>query len=227
MWTLYIANKNYSSWSLRPWVLMRELDIPFAEKILPFDDHAPGDIKAVSPSGKVPCLVDGEAVIWDSLAIAEYVAESYPQAWPDDRRARGFARSVAAEMHSGFQTVRNVCGMNCGVRVRLRTISPALNAEWARIDALWCEGLSRFGGPFLAGDRFTAADAFYAPIAFRVMTYSPALSAVANGYADRLRALPSMREWYSAALVEPWRDGPHEAEVREHGDILEDLRKPA
>lgn len=128
-------------------------------------------------------------------------------------------------MHSGFSTVRNHCGMNCGVRVRLHKHTPALLAEWARIDALWCEGIERFGGPFLAGDRFSVADAFFAPVAFRVLTYSPALSPVAASYAERLRTLGAMRDWYASALVEPWRDPPHEAEIREYGTVTEDLHK--
>lgn len=226
MWTLYIANKNYSSWSLRPWVLLRELEIPFSERLVPFDHEAPGAFKAFSPTGKVPCLVDGETVVWDSMAIAEYAAEAFPAVWPQDRGARAWARSAAAEMHSGFSTVRNHCGMNCGVRVRLHQNPTALLAEWARIDALWCEGLKRFGGPFLAGDRFTAVDAFFAPVAFRVLTYSPELSNTARSYAERLRTLGSMRDWYTSALAEPWRDPPHEAELRDYGTVLEDLRKP-
>jgi glutathione S-transferase len=226
MWTLYIANKNYSSWSLRPWVLLRELGIPFSERLVPFDHQKPDAFHAFSPTGKVPCLVDGDVVIWDSLAITEYAAEQYPAVWPVDRTARAWARSVSAEMHSGFSTVRNHCGMNCGVRVRLHKEPPALLTEWARIDTLWCEGLERFGGPFLAGDRFTAADAFYAPVAFRVLTYSPSLSPVAASYAERLRTLGSMRDWYASALVEPWRDPPHEAELQDYGRVIEDLRKP-
>ncbi|MBM4204764.1 MAG: glutathione S-transferase family protein [Gammaproteobacteria bacterium] len=225
MWTLYIANKNYSSWSLRPWVLLRELGIPFSERLVPFDYQKSDQFRSFSPTGKVPCLVDGEVVVWDSLAIAEYAAEKYPAVWPADRVQRAWARSVSAEMHSGFSTVRNHCGMNCGVRVSLHNQPPALLAEWARIDALWCEGIERFGGPFLAGDRFTAADAFFAPVAFRVLTYAPALSPVAVSYAERLRTLGAMRDWYAAALVEPWRDPPHDAEILEYGTVTEDLRK--
>lgn len=225
MFTLYIANKNYSSWSLRPWVLMRQLNIPFEEKLVPFGDAAnPRPFDSFSPTGRVPCLVDGGQTVWDSLAITEYLAESHPVVWPSDRAARAWARSAAAEMHSGFQTVRNVCGMNCGLRIRLHTTTEALRTEWQRIDRLWTEGLTRFGGPFLAGSAFTAVDAFFAPVAFRILTYSIDLSPVALDYAARLRGLPAMVEWYEAGLREPWRDEAHEVEARTFGETLQDLR---
>ena len=224
--TLFIANRNYSSWSLRPWVLMRELGIVFGETLVPFGSHGePNAFRAFSPTGKVPCLVDGDTVVWDSLAITEYLAEAEPAVWPGDRSARAWARCAAAEMHSGFPTVRDICTMNCGLRVRIDTFPEALRLEWQRVDALWSEGLSRFGGPFLAGERFTAVDAFYAPVAFRAQTYGPPLSSQARGYVDRLLALPSMREWYDAALQEPWREQAHEAEARHAGAWLQDLRQ--
>jgi glutathione S-transferase len=223
MLTLHIANKNYSSWSLRPWVLMRELGISFEERIHPFGQGAA--FTSFSPSGKVPCLVDGDTVVWDSLAITEYVAERHAGVWPADPKARAFARCAAAEMHSGFQALRSVCGMTCGQRVRLREVPAALASDLARLDALWGEGLGRFGGPFLAGAAFTAADAFFSPVAFRFQTYSPPATARARAYAERLLALPSMQAWYEAALQEPWRDEPHEEETRSVGTILEDLRR--
>ncbi|HOA94194.1 MAG TPA: glutathione S-transferase family protein [Quisquiliibacterium sp.] len=222
---LYIANKNYSSWSLRPWVLMRMLDIAFDEELVPFGGGPAGvGFHAFSPTGKVPCLVDGDTVVWDSLSITEYLAERVPAVWPADPRARAWARSAAAEMHSGFATVRNLCTMNCGLRIRLSSTPADLLAEWARIDALWCEGLRRSGGPFLAGDRFTAVDAFFAPVAFRVQTYTPALSDAARAYAERLLQLAPMRDWYEAALREPWRDEAHELEAHQVGTVLTDLR---
>ncbi|HET7612162.1 MAG TPA: glutathione S-transferase family protein [Rhodanobacteraceae bacterium] len=225
MYTLYVANKNYSSWSLRPWVLLRERGIAFKEELVRFETGSSWKaFRKFSPSGKVPCLVDGGTVVWDSLAIAEYVAESNPGAWPADREARAFARSAAAEMHSGFPALREQCTMNCGIRVQLRRIDDALSRDLARVNELWNEGLRRFGGPFLAGAEFTAADAFYAPVAFRIQTYSPPLDAAANAYAQRLLALPSMRDWYASALAETWRDAAHEAEVANWGTITEDLR---
>jgi len=225
--TLYIANKNYSSWSLRPWVLLRDLAIPFEEKLVPFRG-APGLNGQVfgtfSPSGKVPCLVDGNITVWDSLAITEYLAESYPGVWPANKAARVFARCAAAEMHSGFTALRTQCGMNCGIRVRLHRVDNALKSDLARLNALWNDGLQRFGGPFLAGSAFSAADAFYAPVAFRIQTYMQPLDDAANAYTQRLLALPSMQDWYREALAETWRDAGHEAEVAEWGTIIEDLR---
>jgi glutathione S-transferase len=223
--TLYIANKNYSSWSLRPWVLMSELGIPFEEKLVPFGHGSNWNaFRHFSPSGRVPCLHDGDAVVWDSLAIAEYLAERHPAVWPSDRAARAWARSAAAEMHSGFSALRNQCGMVCGIRVRLHDMGPALKADIDRIGELWLEGLDRFGGPFLAGSAFTAVDAFFAPVAFRVQTYGLVLSAPAAEYAQRLLGTPSMRRWYDAALKESWRDEEHEQEVMRYGDVVEDLR---
>ncbi|HYF58683.1 MAG TPA: glutathione S-transferase family protein [Burkholderiaceae bacterium] len=223
---LHIANRNYSSWSLRPWVLMRELAIPFEERLVPFaPPDRPNPFLAFSPTGKVPCLVDDGVVVWDSLAIVERLAERRPDVWPRDPGARAWARSAAAEMHSGFPTLRDVCSMNCGVRVRLREVSPALARECARLDALWGEGLERFGGPFLAGSLFTAVDAFYAPVAFRVRTYSPPLAPRSLEYVERLLALPSMREWYEAGLAETWRDAAHEADLARAGTVVEDLRR--
>ncbi|HEX5353874.1 MAG TPA: glutathione S-transferase [Rhodanobacteraceae bacterium] len=219
--TLYIANKNYSSWSLRPWVLMRELGIPFEEKLVPFHDPA---FAGFSPSGKVPCLADDDVTVWDSLAIAEYLAEAHPQVWPSGKTARAFARCAAAEMHSGFMALRTQCGMNCGIRVKLHHIDEALQRDLVRLNALWDDGLQRFGGPFLAGKAFTAADAFFAPVAFRIQTYALPLDAAASDYARHLLALPSMQDWRRAALAETWRHGAHESELLEWGTVTEDLR---
>lgn len=224
MLTLYIANKNYSSWSLRPWVLLRELGIPFEEKLMPF--HG-GAFTGFSPSGKVPCLVDGGVTVWDSLAITEYLAETYPTVWPVDTAARAFARCAAAEMHSGFTALRTQCGMNCGIRVKLHRVDDALQGDLARLDALWTDGLQRFGGPFLAGESFSAADAFYAPVAFRIQTYAPPLGDAANAYAGRLLALHSMHEWHDDALKETWRHAAHEEEAAKWGEITRDLRATA
>jgi len=225
MYTLYIANKNYSSWSLRTWILLTERGIGFEERLMPFGSGPAGmGFKSFSPSGRVPCLMDGDVRVWDSLAIAEYLADTHASIWPSEHVARAWARCASAEMHSGFNALRDLCSMSCGLRVRLKETPPALAADWARIDELWNEGLSTFGGPFLAGPAFTAVDAFFAPVAFRAQTYSPPLSAAAHGYVQRLLALPGMKHWYADALAETWRDEAHEAEVRAAGVILEDLR---
>jgi glutathione S-transferase len=226
MYTLYIANKNYSSWSLRAWGLMRELGIPFEEHLMPFGDASSWrGYDKISSSGKVPCLVDAGYAVWDSLAIAEYLAERHRMVWPGDATARAWARSAAAEMHSGFNELRSSCTMSCGLRVRLNKISSALERDVARISTLWNDGLQRFGGPFLAGVAYTAVDAFFSPVAFRVQSYGIKLDSTSAAYATRLLALDSMREWYAGALKEKWRDEPHEGEVSHLGTILHDLRE--
>jgi glutathione S-transferase len=226
MYELYIANKNYSSWSLRPWVLMRELDIAFAERLVPFEDVSSwNSYRKLSPSGKVPCLVDGARVVWDSLAIVEYLAEWHGTVWPADSSARAWARSAAAEMHSGFAELRNRCSMSCGIRMRLKDIPLGVARDIGRIGALWNDGLGRFGGPFLSGKAFTAVDAFFAPVAFRIQTYGLPVDAASAAYATRLLGLRSMREWYADALKEKGRDGPHEAEIQQMGSLLEDFRE--
>jgi glutathione S-transferase len=228
MYQLHIANKNYSSWSLRPWVLLTTLGIPFTEHKYALQGYGNNPhFKAFSPTALVPCLVDGDLHVWDSLAIVEYVAETYPAVWPSDKNARAFARSAAAEMHSGFGHLRNVCGMNCGVRVRLHNIDEALQKQLVRLNELWTDGLQRFGGPYLAGAQFTAVDAFYCPVAFRVQTYNLPLAPRAQAYVERLLALPAMQAWYAAGLAETERDDAHEAEVTQHGVVTQDLRKTA
>jgi glutathione S-transferase len=225
VYQLYIANKNYSSWSLRPWVLLKALGIPFEERLHPFEStHNFERFRKFSPSGKVPCLVDGDITVWDSLAIAEYLAERHSTVWPSDVHARAWARCAAAEMHSSFAVLRDKCSMNCGVRVKLNEFSAALKKDVDRVDELWCEGLKRFGGPYLAGATFTAVDAFYAPVVFRAQTYGLSLRNPAADYAARMLALPSMRAWYDAALVEMWRDEEHDQDIVRNGAIVEDLR---
>jgi glutathione S-transferase len=227
MYRLHIANKNYSSWSLRPWVLMRELGIEFDERLEVFVDAATNRaaFRQFSPNGRVPCLVDDGRAVWDSLAIVEYLAERHAGVWPADAAARAWARCAAAEMHSGFAELRQRCGMNCGLRIRLHEIPEGLQRDVDRIDELWNDGLDRFGGPFLAGASFTAVDAFFAPVAFRVQTYDLPLSGAASSYVEALLELPAMQAWYAAALGEPWRDDDHETEVRAYGTVLEDLRE--
>ena len=227
MYALHITNKNYSSWSLRPWVLLRALDIPFTEQLHRFTPGAADDFRHISPSGRVPWLVDGDTVVWDSLAIAEYLAERHPGVWPADAVARAWARSAAAEMHSGFATLRNQHGMNVGVRVAVAKRSPELLADIARIERLWNEGLARFGGPFLAGSAFSAVDAFFAPVVYRFRTYGVAPLGEAADYLAMMLALPAMREWETAALAEDFRDPPHEAELAQIGRVTADLRTPA
>ncbi len=225
MYELYVANKNYSSWWLRPWVLLREMRIPFVEHQLFFGDPSGwDDYRKISPTGKVPCLIDGDTVVWDSLSIAEYLAERHAAVWPAQGIARAWARSAAAEMHSGFNELRNRCSMSCGLKVRLFEYPAALERDVARMGALWNEGLRRFGGPFLAGSTFTAVDAFFAPVAFRVQTYGLALDATADAYVKRLLDLPSMKEWYADGIKETIRDLPHEEETVRLGTVLEDLR---
>ncbi len=225
MYDLHIGNKNYSSWSLRPWILLTALGIPFNEKQHFF---APDNssFRDFSPSSLVPALVDGKTTVWDSLAIAEYAYEDHPAVWPANKVARAFARSAAAEMHSGFSTLRNTCAMSVGIRVKLHDTPPALIRDLARIDAIWNNGLSNFGGPFLAGSAFTAVDAFFAPVVFRIQTYGLGfdLSDVARGYIDRILALPAMQSWYAAGLAETARDVPHEAEIAAMGEIIADHR---
>jgi glutathione S-transferase len=228
MYELYIGNKNYSSWSLRPWVLLRARGIPFVEHVKPFARGSNFDaFRAFSPSGKVPCLRDGDTVVWDSLGISEFLAERHPGLWPASAAARTWARCVAAEMHSGFATLRNVCTMNVGLRVRLHSQPPALVADVRRFDELWSEGLARFGGPFLAGADFTVVDAFFCPVAYRVRTYGLELSDASTAYALRLLELPAMREWETAALAETWRELDHEAEALQVGVVTADYRASA
>ncbi len=205
-YTLYIGNKNYSTWSLRAWVLMKVVGIPFREQRLTlYRADSPARIRQVSPSGRLPCLHDGATVVWDSLAITEYLAERHPGVWPAEPLARAWARSAAAEMHAGFARVRDELGMDVRLR-RARMPSAAVAAEIVRITELWREGRQRFGqgGDFVCG-AFSAVDAFWCPIAFRFQTYGLALDAVAGAYARALLALPAMQDWAAAAERETER----------------------
>lgn len=226
MYTLHIANKNYSSWSLRPWVLMKELNIPFHEVLHPFgvkDDW--DEYKKINPVALVPCLVDEDLSVWDSLAIIEFLAEKHTNVWQVDSIARAWSRCVTAEMHSGFAAIRTVCSMSCGVRIKLNTVTPDLSKDISRIDDIWQEGLTRFGGPFLAGSTFSAVDAFYAPIVFRFQTYGIQLSDEASMYMQRLLQVPSMMLWYEHALDETYRDEPHDLAIAPYGTVISDYRK--
>lgn len=228
MYELFIGNKNYSSWSMRPWVLMRALDIPFVEHLKPFHLNAgEGSFGNFSPSGRVPLLVDGDLKVWDSLAICEYLAERHEGVWPADAAARAFARCAAAEMHSSFMALRGQCSMSVGLRVRLHQHDDALLADLHRLAALWADGFARHGGPFLAGRAFGAVDAFFAPVASRVQTYALPLPREAMSYVERLLAQPAVRQWIEAGIAEPFRAESHEAEIRAGGEVVQDLRAAA
>jgi len=204
---LVIGNKNYSSWSLRPWLGLKVAGIDFEEILLPlYEPEGKTRRLAFSPTGKVPLLVDGSLKVWDSLAIAEYVAERFPekQLWPQDVAARAIARSICAEMHSGFGAVRNDLSMDIRNRYQIE-IRPEVQAEIDRIVALWTDCRARFGagGPFLFG-KFSWADAYYAPVVTRFLTYGIVLPPAAQAYAETILALPAMQEWIAAAKVEAW-----------------------
>lgn len=213
MLKLHVGNKNYSSWSMRPWVLMREKQIPFETVMVRFDSFAPGSsfrhsVDALNPAGKVPILVDGELVIWDTLAIAEYLAERHPDLnlWPTDPASRARARSICAEMHAGFTALRSACPMNIEaslpeVGALIWRDKPAVRADVARIVAMWTELLQRHGGPMLFG-AFSIADAYFAPVCMRLHTYAlPVPPAIAD-YVARVRALPGVAAWIAEALAE-------------------------
>ena len=228
MYQLFIGNKNYSSWSLRPWLLATELDIPFEEQLVPFDEGGSWNkFRKFSPTGLVPCLVDGDTTVWESLAITEYLYESHPRVWPEDKQARAWARCAASEMHAGFFALRNQCSMNCGVTISLHRIDDALQKDLDRIDELWKQGLSRFGGPFLAGQAFTAVDAFFAPVVLRLKGYQLSLSAESMDYCARILALPGMQSWIESGINEPWREVGHDEELLAVGTIVEDKRTNA
>lgn len=222
---LVTANRNYSSWSLRPWLLMKALGIAFEDRLEPFTKPSNyEEFRSFSPTGQVPVLVDGGRTVYDSMGIALYLADRHDGIWPQEQSARAWAQCAAAEMHSGFSVLRNDCIMNVGVRVRVKPMSEVLKANVARIRELWEEGLSRFGGPWLAGSAFSAADAFFAPVAWRVRTYG---LDVGNGQAwvDHIIAHPGMQQWEAEALAESWREVGHEEELRACGDIIADYRK--
>lgn len=223
-YVLITANRNYSSWSLRPWLLMQALGIPFDDRLELFtrpDNHA--EFRAFSPTGQVPVLLDGERRVWDSLGITLYLADRHEGVWPTDPAARAFAQCVVTEMHGGFSALRNDCTMNVGVRVQPGPMSPALQRNVARIGEILAEGLDRFGGPWLAGPHFTAADAFYAPVAFRIRTYGLDVGK-GQAWVDHVLAHPAMQDWERAALAEEWREASHEAELTAAGTILADYR---
>lgn len=225
-YTLFTANRNYSSWSLRPWVLMRGLGIDFEDRLVPFGgpDNF-DDFRQFAPNGKVPCLHHDGTVVWDSLAITEYLAERYEGVWPVDGDARAWARCAAAEMHSGFSHLRNICPMSVGVRAELFSIPSALQADIDRISEIFAQGLDRFGGPYLAGAAFSAVDAFFAPVAFRIRSFGLKLDDRPAGWVGRMLGHPAMIEWEAAALAETWRDPAHEDEIAAAAVITADYRR--
>ena len=228
MLQLYIGNKNYSSWSMRAWVLLRQAGIAFEEVKVRFDSFEPGSafkdtLSRITPVGKVPVLVDGGLAVWDSLAIAEYVAEQHPQhhLWPADPAARARARSVCAEMHSGFQSLRSLCPMNIEaslpeVGARLWAENAGLRADVGRIVGMWQGLLARQGADGLLFGHFTVADAFYAPVCMRLSTYALPVPPDVAAYIARVKALPGVKAWIDDALAErdfldfeePYRTAP-------------------
>ena len=205
--TLVIGNKKYSSWSLRPWIAMKVAGVPFDEKLVQlYTPDTRETLLAYSPTGKVPLLIDGDLRIWESLAILEHLAERFPKAdlWPSDPAARAHARTISAEMHAGFAALRTHCPMNVA-RKRARTLTPDVEADVCRIDALWSECRQRFGGggDFLFGV-FSAADAMFAPVASRVISYELQVSPASQRYVQAIIALPAFQEWKTAGLAEPW-----------------------
>ena len=213
MLKLYIGNKNYSSWSMRPWVLLKQAGIAFDEVRVRFDSFdAQSEFKrtigAVSPTAKVPVLVDGDLAVWDTLAIAEYLAETHPdkKLWPTDTKARARARSVCAEMHSGFTALRSHCSMN--IEASLPEVGRILwrdqagvQADIARLEAMWTGLLAEHGGPMLFGD-FGIADAYFAPVCSRIRTYALPVSPTVAAYVDRVHQLPAVQAWVQQALAE-------------------------
>lgn len=213
MLKLYIGNKNYSSWSMRPWVLLKQAGIPFEEVKVRFDSFEAVStfkqaIRSVTPVGKVPVLLDGDLAVWDTLAIAEYLAEQCPdkQLWPADVKARARARSICAEMHSGFGALRSACPMNIEADLSdtgqlIWRDKPAVRADVARIVAMWGELLANYKGPLLFGG-FSIADAYFAPVAMRLSRYALPVPQEISAYIERLSALPGVKAWVDDALAE-------------------------
>ncbi len=203
---LFIGNKNYSSWSLRPWIALRQKEIPFRETLVPFDFESGNPKFAdLSPSMKVPVLKDGDLTVWDSMAILEYVAELSPEKglWPQDRVARAAARAVSAEMHSGFAALRAACPMNIRRPAEKLSVDKAVEADIARIISIWTECLEKSGGPFLFGD-FTIADAMFAPVVSRFATYILSEDPVAGRYHASVTQTAAWQAWEASALKETW-----------------------
>lgn len=206
--TLVIGNKNYSSWSLRAWILMKYFKIPFKEIVIPLrQENSQRELLKYSPSGKVPMLIDGNLKIWDSLAIAEYLAEKFPKKnlWPKERSPRAWARSISAEMHSGFVLLRKNCPMDVRSRKEPKVKSDALDNDIKRVCAIWSECLSasKGKGSFLFG-KFSIADAMYLPVVFRFETYGITIPKDLQRYSQAMLSIPVVKEWQAASIKEPW-----------------------
>ena len=211
--SLYIGNKNYSSWSMRPWVMLRQSGVAFDEVMVRFDSFSDDSrfkqrLGPISPAGRVPVLVDEGFVVWDTLAVAEYVAEKFPEKnlWPRDSQARARARSVCAEMHSGFGALRSACGMNIEADLAeagkiIWRDKPAVRADVARIVEMWSELLAMHGGPMLFGE-FSIADAYFAPVCMRLRTFALPVPEAITAYVQRVAALPGVKAWIDGALAE-------------------------
>ena len=225
-YTLITANRNYSSWSLRPWVLMKALGIAVTYRLEPCakpDNYA--DFRKFSPTGQVPVLLDGgERRIADSLGIALYLADRHPGVWPAGEAARIFAQGATCEMHGGFGYLRGECTMNVGVRVKPKPMSAGLQRNVGRLREIFEAGLEQFGGPWLAGAEFSAVDAFFAPVAFRIRTYGLDVGA-GQVWIDHILAHPAMLQWEAEALAETWREVSHEEELAAAGVITADYRR--
>ena len=203
---LYIGNKNYSSWSLRPWIAMKAKGIEFEEILIPFDDEAKNPkFKEFSPTAKVPTLVDEDLTVWESLAILEYLAEKFPDAgiWPKNQKARAHARAISNEMHGGFGGIRNECPMNIRRQISAITISNDVRKDVARIEAIWSECLETYGGPFLFGE-FSNADAMFAPVVNRLEIYELSVHSAVSAYSQVMKSHPAWIEWEEDARAETW-----------------------
>ena len=207
---LVIGNKNYSSWSFRPWIAMTALGIPFEEILIPFgtplgNPDFRARVAAYTPTGLVPVLIDDDVHVWETLAIMEYLAEKFPDKhlWPADVKARAQARAISSEMHAGFGALRSECPVNLRRPIRERALPEAARANVARVDAMWSDCRAKYGGPFLFG-KFCAADAMYAPMVARLNTYGQKVSREALGYMETMMALPAWAEWRAGALKETW-----------------------
>jgi len=206
---LILANKAYSSWSLRPWILLAQLKIPFEEVVIPMDQpETRATMLKYAPTGKCPSLQDGKIAVWESLAIIEYIAEAFPEkhVWPKGKAARGHARALSSEMHAGFGALRQACPTNFRRPVRAIALSDEARADVARIEAAWANARAMFGkgGAFLFG-RFSAADAMFAPVVNRFYTYDAPVSRPTRDYMNAMMDLPSWKAWIAGAHAEPWK----------------------